>query len=794
MSVEPASATERANLPRWFEAPLFVPLVLLGLTLAMFGDVLFRPNGRVLSALGQDLSTEFVYWRQFGFSQLRAGHIALWDPHVCGGLPFMGGFDAALFYPLNWIYLFLPLSYAINCEFALHVFLLGFFMSLWVGRWRLHPLAVVLGSSMVMFGGPFFPHLYAGHLSHMDSMAWTPLILLTVDQLIDEPRLKWVLVGILAFSMQVLAGYPQVLFCTIVTCLLYGAIRIFAARHRVKTLLAFAIVAVGALLITTVQLWTGLQAAGESTRHGGVSFAFAGSFSFPPENFLTILVPGFFGNMTGFPYWGRGDWWEMSLFLGLTGLTAAGFGVFTVKSPRRWVWLSVAAALLWIALGRHTPLFRLLYGYVPGFNEFRSPSKFIFDAGLFLAMLAALGIDALARSARSTRIAAATLLAGAIVLGGVGLLVRAGVNGKRVDAAWSQFMAGIAESGEQYLPFSYYADPAFLAAARQFAGSRCLTSAATLLVLAGLFFLRAYRTSSVYILAIFGVAEIFVFARSTVTTFPLSATVPTDVRRFLASHPGDYRILNLQSGTSLGPQRSGIVSSGANSAIALGAKDIWGYDPMVLQRYAEFVTFSQGENPADSSMFVVFRSISPLLRLLRLRFVFAPQGKGVKVTEAEGGLPHLLLVNNWQLIHRRDEILKTLAARSFDPETAVILESDPKPPPAPGLSKGTVQLVTSGTDSLTIAASVPQATLLLITDTYSRYWRAVPLPGSSQSRYQVLPADYTLIAVPLAAGRHLLRLEYAPSGYLVGRWISLAACVVYVFAVALFLIRQRLRS
>ena len=72
--------------------------------------------------------------------------------------------------------------------------------------------------------------------------------------------------------------------------------------------------------------------------------------------------------------------------------------------------------------------------------------------------------------------------------------------------------------------------------------------------------------------------------------------------------------------------------------------------------------------------------------------------------------------------------------------------------------------------------------LLLVTDSYSRYWQAVPLPGSSQSHYQVLPADYTLIGVPLDAGHHLIRLEYAPPGWVIGRWISLASLVIYLAA------------
>jgi uncharacterized membrane protein YfhO len=75
---------------------------------------------------------------------------------------------------------------------------------------------------------------------------------------------------------------------------------------------------------------------------------------------------------------------------------------------------------------------------------------------------------------------------------------------------------------------------------------------------------------------------------------------------------------------------------------------------------------------------------------------------------------------------------------------------------------------------------VAAPTLLFITDAYSSGWRALPLAGSSQSRYQIMPANHCLRAIPLAAGRHLIRLEYSPLGFRVGRVVSFAALAVYL--------------
>jgi hypothetical protein len=55
-----------------------------------------------------------------------------------------------------------------------------------------------------------------------------------------------------------------------------------------------------------------------------------------------------------------------------------------------------------------------------------------------------------------------------------------------------------------------------------------------------------------------------------------------------------------------------------------------------------------------------------------------------------------------------------------------------------------------------------------VTDNYSRLWRATPLAPGPQEKYDVLPADWVLRAIPLAAGRHHIRLRYEPRGVLLG--------------------------
>ena len=54
--------------------------------------------------------------------------------------------------------------------------------------------------------------------------------------------------------------------------------------------------------------------------------------------------------------------------------------------------------LLVLALGKNTPVFKLLYRFVPGFDMFRGQAKFLTWASLFVVMLAGTGLDALIKN------------------------------------------------------------------------------------------------------------------------------------------------------------------------------------------------------------------------------------------------------------------------------------------------------------------------------------------------------------------------------------------------------------
>jgi hypothetical protein len=726
------------------------------LTLAMFGDVLFTGGTRVLGHQGADLFLQYYSWRDFGFRELAKGNLALWNPHIFSGAPYFGEMQAALLYPPNWLFLLLPLVAAINWTIALHIFAIGAFMFLWMKVRGLHPVAGFFAGALVMFSGPHFLHVFAGHLPQLAAMTWAPLIFCAIDGLFSTRKTGWCLLGIFAVAMQILAGFPQYVFYTGIVAGLYSALRLIGQWNWWLAAKLLSIYLGGAVL-TAVQLLPAIEATWETVRGVPLPFDFASMFAFPPENFFTLIAPTFFGHIAS--YWGRCYLWETSLFLSVTGFALAVYAAIYAERKTKWVPLTVIFAALLLALGSHTPLFRLLYDWVPGFDRFRSTSKFIFPASLFLLLLAATGLDRLLRQKRAESKFLIGMFAAAAVLGIAGLWTAE-------TASWQSIMNKMQTTGETYLLPQLYASASFVAKSQQSAAMSLFLAAGVCAVFGILLALGKRNVRVLYGIVGLGILEAFWFAHAARPTFDSSSIVNSEEKSILDQHPGDYRIINLFN---------------PNSAMSLGAFDIWGYDPDVVRRYAEFITWTQGGDPNDATLYVRFTRFDPLYTMLRLHYVFAWHAN--KLETAEAPIPpmsHLQLVSNYRVLPDRDAIFTALRSETFDPTREVILERQPEPKPSPGENLGAARIVKSSTDALTIEADINRSAILLITDIYTPNWRVVSLPGSVQSKYQLLPANYILRAVPLATGHHLLRVEYAPLGFTIGKWISIGAVILFL--------------
>ncbi len=491
-----------------------------------------------------------------------------------------------------------------------------------------------------------------------------------------------------------------------------------------------------------------------------------------------MIAPHFFGNMADFVYWGRCLLWEMLPTIGVVGLTLALYGIFRGRRrARRWS-LVMAALMLMLALGRHTALYSLLYHYVPGFSSVRGMSKFTYYFALFLALLAGAGLDHLLRTRRVPWGLLAGVTAAVLVVGGLGFHL-ALMPEEAISKWWVGAMRWVTSDKESFVAVSSLKLGTFVRDAAHFAGGGLLLAAATFLALGAVLLAARFFPAATPLLVLLAVGESFVFARSMRPTFPFALTrIPVgETAEGLA--PGDR---------TLYPQRP-------DCAMSLGHGDIWGYGPFVSRRYAEFMALTQGAETDQVVQYIEFTRMHPLHVMLRARFFIFEEGGRLLLRARSNGFPEALLVRDYKIADGRNAVFAAMRSSDFNARRTVILEQDPGIPAASGPPVGSARVVERGTDHLLIEAETPEPAILLVTDAFASGWRAADAgAGPAQRTYTILPANYVLRAVPLAAGSHRIRLEYLPPGLRAGLAISVSAAILFAFLAARLLLSFRRES
>ena len=756
---------------------LIAPAIFFFLTLLLFSDALFDST-KVIAAGGTDLAMQFLPWRKFGFGELQHGNLALWNPHIYGGAPYFAGFQSALLYPPNWLHLFMPVGLAIDWINALHVFLAGMFTYAWCRHRELSCGASILAGVIFMFSGPYFPHIYAGHLPHIAIMVWAPLLFLAIDIVLEGGFWRGTLLGILAMTMFLLAGHPQYVYYTGMAAAVYVLINLVRAKKIPLALAGCGLIVAGGVAIAAVQLLSGMDFVSESVRSSGTEYSFSASFSFPPENVLTLIAPDVLGPMSPpensqppDAYFGRCYAWEMSLFVSVTGLILAIYGSFASSWRYRRGAIIMVIVCFILALGAHTPLHHFLYDWLPGFKSFRGSTKFNYLVALFVSLLAACGFDQLRRAGRAPIGLLVTAVVALAVVLSIALTIEStasdGLNGIWGQSLRRALEAGV-DSGEVFTNTVWMGIPSLVGQAGLNAAHSLYLAAGIIVLVVMILAATWYKPGIAYALIVLAMLEMVCFAASTRASSPADVDIPQNWATTIQKMPQDARVM----------EETAVARN--NAGMWFGYDDVWGYDPGVLKRYAELVTLSQGGNPEKASQYIQFHRMDVnVFPLLRAAAAFT-NNNNQPVVAIQSGMNVAQLIPSAIVKTGRDDVLATIESKTFSPRQQVVLETQPSIKPADSLDPGSVKILQQSTDWIELTADVHANSILLITNAYSKGWRVSPIGPTPQENYQVLPADWAFQAIPLATGQHHLLLEYRPTAFVLGKWISILAVLGYI--------------
>jgi hypothetical protein len=389
-------------------------------------------GGRFL--LGDDQYVAGYSFRLYGAQMFReTGSIPQWNPYLFGGLPFIAAMHGDIFYPTAWLRWFLPVDTALNLGFALHLILAGFAMYLLLRALGSSWTAGVVGGVAYELTGIVASLVKPGHDGKLFVSALAPLAFLALLRAVRDRNPAGYALLALVVGLGLLSPHYQMTYYLLVASGLWTLFLAFFAperppRRRALVMLAMALGAVllGVMLSALQALpflaYIPFSPRGEGGGSGGWEYAV--SYSMPPEELLTTVLPQFNGVLEH--YWGRNFFKLHTEYLGASVVTLAVLGLGDRSRATLIKGLAVIAALfLLVALGGHTPFYTLWYEVMPMMKKVRAPGMAFFLVALPVAVWAGFGADRVLRREVSARALAITLG----VLGGIALLGVVGVLG-----------------------------------------------------------------------------------------------------------------------------------------------------------------------------------------------------------------------------------------------------------------------------------------------------------------------------------------------------------------------------
>ena len=846
------------------------------------------PHNPLLS----DLVLQNYQWKTFIRRSLSEGVIPLWQTEQFAGTPFLAAGQHSALYPFSLIYTILPLPRAYGWFTVSQLWLAGMLMYVFVRGIGLGRTAGAAAGIAYQFSAFFivsvvFPMMIAG-------AAWLPLLLLMIEFAIRRRPLRggqpatapWIALGALALMMNIFAGHVEITYYTLIVMAYYAAARLVWLWQRDRRAWR-RLIRPAASLIVMVALGLGLGAAQfiplyelgtRNFREDAADFTTVRGWAFPARHIAKFLIPNVYGNPAHHAYrdvftgervahdwlrpcetcpdgvervtntdFGIKNYVEGGAYMGILTLALAGIGLLARRSPRpdehsdvdpplRAIFAVLGAIATTFAFG--LPTYAVLYYAFPNINQLHTPFRWVWPLTFCVAVLAAFGVEALARARqpdaprRNIRLIRATglglIAAGAATTGG--LLVSRAAFGT-FEPLVERVFAGLAGAdrafpdARSFYSYEFWNILIF--------GIMLLASGATILLSRTRWALPR-RLGRGPLWAAGAVAVIAVDLMIAGWGFNPSADPA-----WLDYTPES--IVWLQARQAEGaPFRYTTINFGeaplhANSTWRYGLHDARGYDSMIPRQYAEYMALiaPQGELQYNRIAPIQWDDAqalaSPLLDLLNVRYIVADWliedaeslglhevyvDSAVRIYENLDALPRAYTLPYYDLTEEQcgatpDDFAAIVTSPDFaaDPRRVVIegfpnaedcelvyhwpaVEHEAEPAAAPITHYGSIEVV--------VTPQVDEDSWLVLADSYYPGWKAFIRPqGSGEDEEQeievhLVNGNFRGVRVP--PGAWIVRFRYSPPSFQIGAFGSFLSGMLVVFMLMLWLWRRFYRE
>jgi hypothetical protein len=707
-----------------------------------------------------DLRNYFYPLYELLYGWIAGGQLPSWNPYHLAGYPQIATLQAGLFYPPHLLYVVLPTQTALAVSHSAHLVLIAVSTAMLLRRLGVTSVAAALAALVFALRGAVQWWLLWPAM--LEAGSWLPLGCIAVISLRDGSGLRAGCLLAFSVAMTLLAGHVQVAgyllwaWGTLLLAMLLG--RRSTEVRVAATLTRFGVALLVGAGIAAVQLLPSFELTLGGTREMG---------SLPVTQVLTMGAGGF-----------RSIADAISLSQFSSGIVALALVPAALLSGR------YRAFSLWAA-GFGIATFALasisseagveLYRAIPGIGWFRSPRRIMFLSNFCVALLAGIGLDALATRSQPRSAPIAVLFAGL---------------GLAMAAAW----AGIFASATLGVGVA--------------AAAACIWRGPTRLAMPACGALLAMCAIDLYVGG--SISGRLPYTARDAAKYHADA----DFARMLAQELGPDRAVWLPLARSRDLKLAG----------AYGLRRLDDFEPLNLSRHSQYFTYFQlgkSRDPEAKSYFagaviperrirerqleIEMRSMASRRRLLDIAsvrlFVTPDETTPLNRTAADEFIAAAALskprsigkfgvARNPNVVPRAfvtyrthpapevDTLLARLSDPGFDPLAASYIEGEFALADGPPVGHA-VSIIRDEMTIVEIDAELQAPGLLVLADAYYPGWEAT-VDGRPAAIYAT---NHLFRGVPVPVGAHRIRFEYQPVSVGAGAAVSGLSAALLVAAV-----------
>src|SRR4030042_6025643 len=365
-------------------------ILLFVICLIFFLPFLIKPDFLTTkdNDLGRTYVPLFTFVKNSFYSQKS---IPLWRPDQLMGETFVGNPLSSLFYPANIVFLILPVYLASIFYYFIHFLLIGVFTYFLARSFKFSKISSFAAAIFYAFSTKMLLHLSAGHITMIAAFSYFPLIVLAARKILEKPKFNWIVAGALGFSLSFIT-YPTIFYYSVIFTLLYLSYRLIHLwvfkKHQIvyllRKLIPFMVIFLMTFGLSAIVLFPQIEFSKFSTR--------------PDLNLKDVAIPlwnfkKFLGSLL-FPYFNFKSFDQESfLYLGAVPTILSVIGFVHLSKFRKITLLIFGLLTLTFVAGLSTPIFPLIYKFVPFVTYTRVTTRLWFTVALVVSLVAAYGLE-----------------------------------------------------------------------------------------------------------------------------------------------------------------------------------------------------------------------------------------------------------------------------------------------------------------------------------------------------------------------------------------------------------------